>query len=173
MLDAPIIDTNNYGEKFILFYGLNNPNSICSNWYKAEFTIEDITFSCVEQYMMYMKAILFGDTYRAKMILNETVPLEMKRLGRQVDGFVDSVWNDVRYGVVLLGVYNKFNQNSDLKEWLLSVDVDYFVECNPRDRIWGIGMSRENDNAVYAQNWRGRNLLGSIIKTVQNKLKED
>ena len=43
------------------FHNPDEPYGFLSNWYLSEFTIDGITFSSMEQYMMYQKAVLFED----------------------------------------------------------------------------------------------------------------
>ena len=53
----------------ICFHNPDEENGYLSNWYLSEFTIDDIAFSSMEQYMMYEKAILFHDQETAEKIL--------------------------------------------------------------------------------------------------------
>jgi len=40
-------------EKFHFFWKSKSP---FSQWYSAQFTVDDIQYNCAEQYMMYQKA---------------------------------------------------------------------------------------------------------------------
>lgn len=44
---------NDNQEKFTFFWGKTSP---FSQMHPAEFTIDDVTYNCAEQYMMYHKA---------------------------------------------------------------------------------------------------------------------
>jgi len=46
------------------------------------------------------------------------------------------------------------------------------VEASPRDRIWGIGLGRNSDDATNPRRWRGQNLLGFALMEVPAKLRE-
>ncbi len=48
--------------KIICFHLVDEPNGFLSNWYPSTFTLDGQHFTSVEQYMMYRKAITFGDT---------------------------------------------------------------------------------------------------------------
>ena len=48
--------------KIICFHLIDEPNGFLSNWYPSPFTLDGQYFTSVEQYMMYRKAITFGDT---------------------------------------------------------------------------------------------------------------
>ena len=71
----------------IAFWKVNESYGEFSQWYKSKITYEELTFSCCEQFMMYFKAMLFGDTVNAKKILFSNSPKEIKELGRQVKNF--------------------------------------------------------------------------------------
>ena len=43
------------------FHSPNEENGYLSNWYLSPFTLDGVTFSSMEQYMMYCKAVCFGD----------------------------------------------------------------------------------------------------------------
>ena len=43
--------------KVIGFHNPDEVNGYFSNWYMVNFTVGDISFSSMEQYMMYRKAI--------------------------------------------------------------------------------------------------------------------
>lgn len=71
-------------------------NDYLSNWYPAPFYLDGVQFENTEQYRMYHKAVQFGDSEIAMQILQSGAPDEVKRLGRQVHGYVDKVWAGIR-----------------------------------------------------------------------------
>ena len=139
-----------------------------SNWYPSKFKVNGIQFSCGEQYMMYQKAIGFGDIEMAQEILKATTPKEQKELGRKVKNFDPKVWNDIKYDLVKTGLRAKFTQNEDLKDELLKYKGWLFVEASPEDRIWGIGY-HVKDALANKQNW-GENLLGKILTELTEEI---
>ena len=65
----------------------------------------------------------------------------------------------------------KFSQNAGLHKKLLATGDAILAEANPRDIIWGVGLS-ENDPKIDAVNaWRGENLLGYILMDIRAKLR--
>ena len=54
-----------------------------SQWHRANFTIDGVTYNCAEQYMMHQKALLFADYDVAKQIMASTNPKEQKALDRK------------------------------------------------------------------------------------------
>ena len=61
-------------------------------------------------------------------------------------------------------------KNPELKEILLATGDHIIVEASPYDRIWGVGLSEENDD-LYKGNWNGQNLLGKALMEVREKLR--
>ena len=47
--------------KVICFHNPEEGNGYLSNWYLSDFTIDDIRFTSMEQFMMYEKACCFND----------------------------------------------------------------------------------------------------------------
>lgn len=165
-----VIKVNEHGEKFVLFFREWLDNGVCSNWYMSDFTVDGEKFNCVEQYMMYRKAILFNNKQLAKEILAEKEPKNMKEYGRRVKRFNQDIWDKHKFEIVFTGVYNKFNQNNELRQWLIEADADYFVEASPYDAIWGIKLGVDDMRCLNTDQWKGENLLGKAIKEARNKI---
>ena len=154
----------------ICFHNPNGENGYLSNWYPAAFTKDGITFSTMEQYMMYRKAVCFGDVKVAEQILATEDVAEIKALGRLVSGYDESLWNGVRQIVVYEGLLAKFSQNPELKERLKSTGSTVLAECAVKDRIWGIGLSMYDPDRFDRTKWKGQNLLGYALMMVREKL---
>lgn len=138
----------------------------------SEFTVNGITFSSMEQYMMYQKAVCFKDEEIAEKILATTDVAVIKALGRQVKGYNDGYWNGVRQLLVYEGLKEKFTQNENLKKLLLDTEDSILAEGTVNDRIWGIGLSMKDSNRLESEKWRGQNLLGYALMMVRNWIKE-
>lgn len=139
-----------------------------SNWYPSKFNYKGHTFNNSEQAFMWEKASVFKDYETAKKILNSTSPKEAKDLGRQVKGFDNKIWEEVRYEYMFDVCVQKFIQNEDLKKQLLA--SDNYVEASPYDTIWGIGMSENQPGIENSNNWKGLNLLGKVLNEVRNSI---
>lgn len=154
----------------ICFHNPDEENGYLSNWYPSRFTANDISFSSMEQYMMYKKAECFKDKDTAAKILATDDVAQIKALGRLVANYNESYWNGVRQIIVFEGLLAKFSQNEDLKERLKSTGNDILAECAVRDRIWGIGLSMKDPNRFEIDKWNGQNLLGYALMMVREKL---
>tara|TARA_R110002050_G_scaffold86536_3_gene183912 strand:- start:355 stop:534 length:180 start_codon:yes stop_codon:yes gene_type:complete len=57
----------------------------------STFTVDGVEYNCVEQYLMYQKAVLFKDDEAAAQIMEADKPGKQKKLGRGVRGFNEKV----------------------------------------------------------------------------------
>lgn len=154
----------------VCFHNPNEENGYLSNWYPSKFTVNDVDFSSMEQYMMYKKAVCFGDKDMANKILATDDVAEIKAFGRFVANYNESYWNGVRQIVVFEGLTAKFSQNEDLKAKLKATDNSILAECAVKDRIWGIGLSMNNPDRLQIDKWKGQNLLGYALMMVRERL---
>ena len=130
-------------------------------------------FSCAEQYMMYCKALLFGDTETAEHIMRTPTPREMQALGRRVFGFAQKIWDEKCEKFVYEGNCLKFRQNPKHREELFKTAGTTLVEASPIDRIWGIGLNEEIAKVTSPEKWQGKNLLGKILTRVRDDLMKE
>lgn len=158
-------------KKIILFHNPWEENGYLSNWYISKFKVDGIEFSSMEQYMMYNKAVLFEDKAAAERILKTDDCAEIKGIGREVKWYRDSVWAAKRYNIVRTGALEKFNQNSNLMDMLLSTGGSILAEAAVHDKIWGIGLSMTDKRSYDIDKWRGQNLLGKCLMDVREMLK--
>ncbi len=152
---------------FTLFFSKNDK---FSNWYIRDFTVKNITFNCGEQYMMYAKAMLFGDQEMAQKILAAKDPAEQKKLGRQVRGFDHSIWENRSAQILASGLMQKFKQHDDFKQLLLSTEGNILVEASKWDKIWGVGLDEKDPRILDPYQWQGENRLGKVLTTVRETL---
>ncbi len=152
--------------RFTFFWQSGSP---FSQWHPSEFVVEGKRFVCAEQYMMYGKAVLFGDLEVAQRILASKSPKTQKALGRKVQGFDEKLWRRERERIVYEGNHAKFTQDEALLKALLATAGTELVEASPTDRIWGVGLSQEDPRIQNPSQWRGENLLGKVL----TRLRED
>jgi len=157
--------------QIICFHNPNEENGYLSNWYMSPFAADGIRFSSMEQFMMYRKAVAFGDRDRAAQILDTEDVGRIKELGRLVSGYNDNYWNGIRQIVVYEGLYAKFSQNEELKRLLRATGKAVLAECAVKDRIWGIGLSMDDPDRLDRRKWKGQNLLGYALMMVREKLR--
>ena len=132
----------------ICFHNPNEENGYLSNWYPSRFIADGVTFSSMEQFMMYQKAACFRDKDSADKILETDDAARIKEMGRLVSGYDESYWNGVRQIIVYEGL----------------------AECAVKDKIWGIGLSMNDPDRFVAAKWKGKNLLGYALMMVRERL---
>lgn len=154
----------------ICFHNPEEENGWLSNWDLSSFMVDGVQFTSMEQYMMYEKAITFGDAVTAEKILLESDVAIIKALGRQVADYEETLWNGVRQIVVYRGLLAKFSQNEDLRKELKATGDETLAECAVHDTIWGIGLSMKDPGRLDMQKWRGQNLLGFALMQVREQV---
>ena len=159
-------------QEFICFHKPEEENGYLSNWYQSGFSFRGTDFSSVEQYMMYRKAIMFGDDAVRNRILSTDDVAEIKLLGRSVRNYNDKLWDGQRQIIVYQGLLAKFAQNDDLRLRLLNTGSAVLAECAVTDKIWGIGLSMDDDRRFLIDQWQGSNMLGFSLMQVRNMLQE-
>lgn len=143
---------------------------VLTSWHNVEFKVDRITYNCTEQYMMAQKALLFQDERIHQECLKKMHPKEYKELGRNISNFQEDVWNERKIDIVFQGNLAKFSQNKELKEYLKNTKEKIIAESSPYDKIWGIGLAKDHENAIKPKNWQGENLLGFILMEVRDQL---
>uniref|UniRef100_A0AC35TUW7 DUF1768 domain-containing protein n=1 Tax=Rhabditophanes sp. KR3021 TaxID=114890 RepID=A0AC35TUW7_9BILA len=120
---------------------------------------------------MYKKAMIFNDKESASNILFEIVPRELKKLGRKVVDFDQSIWNEKSFLYMKMGLKAKFSQNRALQRILLTTEDAIIVECAPNDLIWGIGYGMKDPKRFDRMKWKGQDLLGKALMEVREELR--
>ena len=157
-------------DNYVAFWG-----SCFSNFFPTRFYLDGRYWSTSEKYFMYQKAMTFYDTKIAEEILKLEEPREIKKLGREVKNFNESVWNNVREEIMYRGVKAKFEQDTISKQCLLMPEYKdkHFVEGSPIDKIWGVGIRYDNSKIDNKENWDGLNLLGKILDRVREEINSE
>jgi ribA/ribD-fused uncharacterized protein len=146
--------------------------SCLSQWWPAPFSLGGISYPTAEHFMMAEKARLFGDEDARAQVLRAGSPKAAKQLGRQVKNFKEQAWAEARFQLVVAGNLAKFSQNRELGKYLSGTGAKVLVEASPVDRIWGIGLAADNEQAMNPEQWRGLNLLGFALMGVRQRLQD-
>lgn len=144
--------------------------SCFSQWWPAPFAEDGIEYKTAEHYMMAEKARLFEDIAIHGQIVESNTPKAAKALGRKVSNFDNDTWLEHRYNIVMKANKLKFEQNSDLKNYLSNTGTKILVEASPVDNIWGVGLAEDHPDIKNPSAWRGDNLLGFILMEIRDHL---
>ncbi len=161
--------------KYLLFWGHRGSSTqpgphVLSQWWPAPFKVDGVEYPTAEHYMMAEKARLFGDRGAEERVLGSASPGAAKAAGRTVAGFDEAVWAAHRFHIVVRGSVAKFSGNPDLARYLSETGDKVLVEASPVDRIWGIGLARDDPAAQRPQQWPGLNLLGFALMEARRRL---
>src|SRR5271157_3358620 len=138
-----------------------------SQWSHSPFVIDGQEYTCCEQYMMYKKAMTFGDTEIAQKVMETECPREQKALGRKVKNFDIPIWASIARDIVFRGNVAKFSQSGEHNFALMKTIGTLIVEASPYDKVWGIGMGAAEANNTPPSEWNGTNWLGQCITEVR------
>lgn len=153
-------------ERFHFFW-----SGLFSQWAHSPFVIDNVAYGCAEQYMMAEKARLFGDEVRENLIMSNSDPRTQQRLGRQVQGYEQKVWDAHCQFAVLRASRAKYVQHEPSRKALLAIPKGRtLVEASPHDRRWGIGLERDDPRAQKRSTWKGTNWLGEILTRVRDEI---
>lgn len=144
--------------------------SCLSQWWPSPFTVDGVTYATAEHWMMAAKARLFHDAEAERRVLAAGHPAEAKKAGRLVRGFDEEIWARERFGIVAEGSEHKFAAHPELREFLLRTGERVLVEASPLDRVWGIGLSADDEAAADPERWRGPNLLGFALMEARERV---
>ncbi|MFJ8747799.1 NADAR family protein [Streptomyces sp. NPDC102441] len=145
--------------------------SCLSQWWPSPFTVDSVTYASAEHWMMAGKARLFGDVEAEARAVAASSPAAAKKVGRLVRGFDDDVWAQERFTLVVEGSVHKFGQDPELRTYLLRTGERVLVEASPMDRIWGIGLAKDDPRTADPASWRGLNLLGFALMEARERLR--
>ena len=163
-----IINNMRYTDTHVYFFTDRAP---FSNFYKSYFYYKGYNLNFSEQGFMIEKTLMF-DKSKALPIAKAKTPNEAKRLGRQIQNYIDSKWSVFRYDKMVEVLRVKF-QDKHLKKILLDTGERILVEGSPYDAIWGVKLDWRSNEILDENNYKGQNLLGKALMQVREELKQD
>ncbi len=107
----------------------------------------------------------------ADKILQSSDPKRHRYLGKQVKDFDKTAWQKHCMQFSFEANFAKFSQNGELKHLLLDTNESVLAEASPYDRVWGIGLSKDNPKIYDRKKWRGKNFAGESLLQVRAVLK--
>ena len=126
-----------------------------------------------ERLLMLCKAALFQDARSFQAILNADTAAEVKRLGRRVSGFLDSLWLGRVCAIVLAVVRCRVANVPGLREQVLASAGRFMAEVAPNDKLHGIGLADGDPRVSEPSAWQGANVLGWAYMTVATEIGGD
>lgn len=153
--------------KVVVFFG---KESRFSNHYSSPFTVDDIDFITMEQFLAHSRARFANDQFLMDRALASTDLADAKRiLNRLREAPGQDEWEEERHDILLSGLLAKFRQSKDLRAYLLSSKDRQLGEAS-KNKTWGIGMTLAHRDRYNTRLWKGDNLLGRILMEVRQVL---
>lgn len=124
--------------------------SFLSNFYTSHFMWKGLLFRSNEHFYQAHKAV---NTQDFETVRNCETASRAKKVGRFI-AHNPIIWERDKEGVMLLGLFLKFTQNTDLLTKLMATGDAMLIEGNTwGDKVWGAVRNSEGK-------WEGQNLLG-------------
>ena len=166
--DCPMNDGSRVSDEVFCFMGEKSPLSNFNTNYPTR--IDDVIYLCNEQYIQSQKAKCFGDKERERLIMKESDPRVMKRLGREVKGYIDAEWKEKTDDIIMTCVRQKVYQHLDLQGYLLKTGNRRIAE-GTSDRHFGVGFHISDARVMNHIEWTGRNLMGRALMDIRSEIK--
>lgn len=157
------------GKTYVLFFGTE---SILSNWHEANGPFYSSQFEMLflssEVGMMMVKAATFGDKESMDKLRKSKTSKAAKALGRKVTPFNESDWNAKGPDALFIVLMDKFAPHNKANyDHLMATQDAILVEASPYDKIWGSGLSLDDDRNADPAKWKGKNKLGILLMKVR------
>lgn len=143
----------------IYFYKINEAYGCFSNFSHYGFELEGKWWMTSEHYFQAQK---FHNTKYEEMVRLLDNPMKAAEMGRDRNLPLRKDWEEVKDDVMEKAVLEKFKQNKEIREVLLSTDKESIVEKTTDDYYWGCG-----------KDGSGQNRLGKILMCVREKLRSE
>ena len=141
-----------------------------SNFYPAEFHIEQRSFHCSEQFIQWKKAELFKDQTAMSRIERCKTGRQCKEEGRKVKNFKKDTWDSKAKNLCQPGIRQKFIENKRPREVLLQKTKGRkIVECT-KDDTWGCGLPLKDDNCLDTTMWTSQGIMGIMLEEIRREL---
>jgi len=148
-------------------------DGIYNIWHYSYFKDDiGVAYTSVGQYMMFMKAVLFKDYPIAKLILNSPFSSQQKRFGKLIEHYSSAVWLKHCRMIAFNGNYFKFSQNNNLKSQLMGTS-GLLALAKKSSSLWGIGLCKENPDAMNITKWKGFNWMGEDLTALRLLLESE
>jgi len=144
--------------RVIKFYKVQEPFGCFSNFAAYPIEVDGKVWPTSEHYFQAQK---FAGTEFEEEIRLVKSPMIAARMGRARSKPLRADWELVKDKVMRRAVLAKFTRHEDLRETLLATGDAMLVEHTRNDSYWGDG-----------GDGRGRNMLGQILVSVREELRE-
>ena len=153
-------------ETHLVFAGELSPYS---NMHRSPFKINGQQFHSSEQWIQYQKALAFGDSYTANLILQSDSALDCKRLSYKIKGVDFEKWHNEGYELCFDGVREKFVQNQPLLSLLKTTSPKILAEAT-LECLWGTEIALRDTSRLNTDKWSSTGWLSKMLLTIHDNL---
>jgi predicted NAD-dependent protein-ADP-ribosyltransferase YbiA (DUF1768 family) len=156
-------------ETFVFFadpedeeHGLLSPDTM------LDFVFNGTRYNSPTQAYQGERLLLIGRPELRSILLRSRDPAKMKKFGKQVVGTVPNMrqlWFEILKSFV--------EQHPEVGEVLRSTGTDSLAYADPKEEVFGIGLSDDDELATDRQSWPGTNLLGQAWEAVRATLPKE
>lgn len=134
-----------------------------SNLNQCNIVIDGQSWSSIEQYMQYKKALSHGENQIAAQIAATNDPYEAMHLAKKIETELSS-WKDNAADIMERAMRIKFS--SPVYKMALK-QTEKIIGESTQHREWGTGYSIGHENAFKARMWTGENWTGKLLSKVK------
>ena len=168
----PVQFSTRSDSKWLIFGGRHSVLYPLSNYYPKPVTYKDIRHDTVEHAYQFLKASRYGDKAAEEAILCASTPAEAKEAGRAVVNFDRADWNQVKRGVMLDLLREKFNPGSEMAKFLKNTHGKSLAEAG-KSKSFAIGLSINHKNIFNTHQWpKDCNILGKCLMEIRAELNQ-
>lgn len=152
-------------------YHVIEERDFLSRSHLESFTEFGVKYSCVLQYMVWRKAVLFSDYSAVVRLMKAKTTREMIKIGRSVIGFDENVWRMYKRDILKQAFILKLTQSKESREKYLSLGGGTFLFAAPHE-VYGIGIKSNSEEIWKLSNHNGENLLGEVLSEIFTVIKK-
>ena len=137
-----------------------------SNFHPCKFKINGVIYSSSEQWIQHCKAKYFKDNITMAQILATESALECKLLAQDIVGYDERRLKEVAYKECYRGLFEKFNQNDNLRRVLMNTGNKTLVESS-YDQIWGTGIPLSDPACLDRTKWYNPGIMSKLLMDIR------
>ena len=98
-------------------------------------------------------------------------PVDQKRLGFRIKGYKEIIRKNKAEQVMESGLKANFEQNYNIRNFLLGTKDKLLIEANPNDTKWSCGLPLTSNAVWDIKAWKGKNKLGDLLMKLRDIVK--
>lgn len=150
------------------YFIFSNGYSLLSNSHFTPFVIDKVRYRSVEQFMWASRALYFKDYLAHQAIMEEWSARKYKEI--KIENFDFNKWRQRHSDLLEQALHAKFTQHQKSTEKLMSTGKSIIVYATKYDRVLGNGLELTDELNIKEDQWKGLNILGTILMLLRDRL---